>query len=561
MLSRILPAILFVGALFGFSFTASGQNTFAGSGFGLIPDSESPDGCQNPGAPLDVTFNVTGLPGAPTSVSVEMAFAPLHMWGGDVVATLIAPNGTQFVIFGNTGNSSAKGTFDGGDGSDLIGPYTFNDSASANWWTAAENADDEAAVPSGAYRTSSIGGLNSTGSVTSINAAFAGIPTSDGTWTLRFTDGCNTDSGGVASAKLTLSGQQGSVVFQDANVDMNGLGRSDFVVIREENFNFSAASADRPKMMSSRDLVRRDLESQKAGFQALGGDSSFQWWTLFADAPGYSVGVLGNAITDWYTPADFDGDNEVDIAVWRPGAADVAGFYWIKSTDGTLGSALLGVTGDNPAVVGDYDGDNIADPAVFRCPETGGQCYFFYRGTNNNPQNNVTYWPLGYGDPFSVLPYPGDFDGDQKYDFCVFRSKPDVPDQGQFVLQVSSALNSVEYIEYGLAGVDFLVPGDYDADGKTDFAVARPSSTHWNFFVYERDGGGNPAASTQFGLRTDFITPGDYDGDGKTDLAIYRWGTGGGNSQFWVLRSSDGQVFVQPFGLAGDVPAARWRVQ
>ena len=52
----------------------------------------------------------------------------------------------------------------------------------------------------------------------------------------------------------------------------------------------------------------------------------------------------------------------------------------------------------------------------------------------------------------------------------------------------------------------------------------------------------------QFGLGNDFIVPGDYDGDGKNDIAVYRYST----NSFYLLRSTDEGVYGFPWGSAGD---------
>ncbi len=105
-------------------------------------------------------------------------------------------------------------------------------------------------------------------------------------------------------------------------------------------------------------------------------------------------------------------------------------------------------------------------------------------------------------------------------------------------------------------------PVDNDGDGRTDLSVLRFPNiappgvapiTYWNQ---------NSTSGTQIGdwgdANRDFPAPGDYDGDGKTDLALYRDGsTGTGQSEFWILRSSDNNVQYYAWGVNGDTSVAR----
>jgi dipeptidyl aminopeptidase/acylaminoacyl peptidase len=84
---------------------------------------------------------------------------------------------------------------------------------------------------------------------------------------------------------------------------------------------------------------------------------------------------------------------------------------------------------------------------------------------------------------------------------------------------------------------------DFDADGRSDLSVFRPSDSVW---YIDRSTAG--FAATQFGLSTDKPTPADYDGDGKTDIGVFRDGT------WWIFKSSDGTVLTSLFGQVGDLP-------
>ncbi|MGH9243492.1 MAG: BACON domain-containing protein, partial [Acidimicrobiales bacterium] len=173
---------------------------------GPIPD--SPGGCQEPGAPRDVTFAVSGLPTG-TLADVQVAVTAEHTWVGDLVATLIAPDGTtMFDLFGYTG---AIDDVSAGDSTNLGASYTFSDGADAppsgGWWQEAAAHETDGIMSAGTYRTTQRGGAGTPNPApaTELTAAFAGVTDPNGTWTLRVTDGCGFDTGQVTAATLTLT--------------------------------------------------------------------------------------------------------------------------------------------------------------------------------------------------------------------------------------------------------------------------------------------------------------------------------------------------------------------
>jgi hypothetical protein len=133
--------------------------------------------------------------------------------------------------------------------------------------------------------------------------------------------------------------------------------------------------------------------------------------------------------------------------------------------------------------------------------------------------------------------YPGNFDADGKTDAAVFRPS----DTNWYTLKSSD--NGFIVQQWGL-NTDVLVPGDYDGDAKADHAVFRSGT--W----YIRRSSDGSLGVVPWGFNTDIPVPGDYDKDGKTDVAVFRPSTG----EWLISRSSDGAFVDQVWGLSGDKP-------
>jgi FG-GAP-like repeat len=91
---------------------------------------------------------------------------------------------------------------------------------------------------------------------------------------------------------------------------------------------------------------------------------------------------------------------------------------------------------------------------------------------------------------------------------------------------------------------------DFNRDEQTDFTVWNPASGDWTYF---------PAFSTpqtiNWGLGSfgDIPMPGDYDKDGITDVAVFRNSTGA----WYIRQSSNAAWYVIQWGVSGDKPVSQ----
>jgi hypothetical protein len=174
-----------------------------------------------------------------------------------------------------------------------------------------------------------------------------------------------------------------------------------------------------------------------------------------------------------------------------------------------------------------------ADLAIWR-PSTGAWSIF----TGDSESESTAVWGLN-GD----VPVQGDYDGDGKTDFCVFRPNPSPIGTAPFWSIVYSSDGSEHYPIFGLS-TDIPVPADFDGDGKTDVSVWRPSDLKW----YITQSSTGTIAVVPYGLTDDKPVPADFDGDGKADPAVWR----SSDQKFHFQGSSDGLSHASdPMGTTG----------
>ncbi len=274
----------------------------------------------------------------------------------------------------------------------------------------------------------------------------------------------------------------------------SSLPRQGTITIGDRTFTVSQSGS---KIFPHRGFLDFDGDG-RTDFSAIQNAGNAMIWHNYQTLAGYRAINFGLFSEDVPVPALYDNDLANDIAVWR----DSTGvFYVLNSADNTWNVFQFGISGDNPRVTQDFDGDNKADFAVTR--KQNGSLVWYISGTSSG------FRAVQFGLETDI-PLRGDFDGDSKADVAVFR-----PSNGVWYILKSSG--GIDYVHFGL-GTDKPVTGDYDGDGRTDIAVWRPETGVWHY-LKSSDGSYN---ALQFGLSGDLPTQGDYDGDGRTDFSVWR---------------------------------------
>ncbi|WP_162244533.1 VCBS repeat domain-containing M23 family metallopeptidase [Marmoricola sp. Leaf446] len=218
---------------------------------------------------------------------------------------------------------------------------------------------------------------------------------------------------------------------------------------------------------------------------------------------------------------DFDGNGVDEPAVWRPAAA--SGRFYLR-TQPTTQSLLWGKPGDTP-LAGDFNGDGITQVGTKQL----GRSTWQLRGGSGA---TATVTVGGIHDE----PLAGDWDGNGLAELGWYRWS-----DRSFTLRAAD--HATTRVVWGLSGEQPVV-GDWNGNRTTDVGAFRSSTATWRLRV--ASGTSYTTRTVTFGSPGDRPVVGDWNGDGTDDLGVWRPSTAS-----FHLRVPEGAGFVTqvvPYG-------------
>ena len=266
----------------------------------------------------------------------------------------------------------------------------------------------------------------------------------------------------------------------------------------------------------------------------------------FQATKNYNAGSGAGAIV----AGDFNGDGRLDLAVANYYDNTVSAF--LGNGDGTFAAAVNYAVGAYPdgIAVGHFNADSSLDVVV---ANEGNDSVSVLLGNGNGTFQAVVIYCAGSG-PASVA--VADFNGDGKLDVITANSGAS-PVNPRYSNDVSLLMGNGDgtfqaAVNHQVGSSPFsVVVGDFDGDGKLDFATAnvgRQDGIHSDLSdVSVRLGNGagsfQRAVNYNAGVSPVFITAGDINRDGKLDLVVANFGLPFVDSNVSVLLGSWGGAF------------------
>lgn len=287
-------------------------------------------------------------------------------------------------------------------------------------------------------------------------------------------------------------------------------------------------------------------------------------WTFNSNGSSFSpffAWSSGPGNWDWSrsrpTFGDFNGDGKGDAAILYDYGNSSSGLWIFQSTGS--GFSLIPAWSSGPGnwewwrsklTSGDFDGDGKADLAVLYDYGNANTGIWIFKssGASFTP---IPMWSSGPGNwewSRSKLT-SGDFDGDGKTDLAVLYDYGNASSGLWIFKSTGAGLTPLFLWSSGPGNWDWgrskLTSGDFNGDGKTDFAVLYDyGNANTGLWIFQSTGAGFNLSPVWFSGVGNWdwwrikIVPGDFNGDGKGDVgALYDYG--GAATGAWVFKGSN----------------------
>ena len=270
----------------------------------------------------------------------------------------------------------------------------------------------------------------------------------------------------------------------------------------------------------------------------------------FSTAPSYAAGA--NPVS--LAVADFNGDGHADLVLANHTAQGTVSVL-LGNGDGTFQAAQSYAAGADPVsvAVGDFNGDGRPDVVVVNYADQGTVSILLGNGdgTFQPPQS----YPVGDQPQYVAV---ADFNGDGIPDLAVavagiLSAPPTVSvllGKGDGTFQPAQSY----IVGTSAASAVFLAIGDFNGDGFSDIAVAKPgnldvASSGVTILLNKGDGTFRVGQDYGFGFPARAVAAADFDSDGRLDLAV----AGGFDSLVILLGQGDGSFHAgQSYVAQGD---------
>ena len=299
-----------------------------------------------------------------------------------------------------------------------------------------------------------------------------------------------------------------------------------------------------PWRFGAEGYITQGYATDPAGSSHAGGDYyaldiDIEWGGTLGDIAAAAYGQVVGKVTGSYCNPDLDYGNYVKVKSTTPAGETRYALYAhmssvsVSSNQTVFQGQKLGVEGDTGDTVGSQP-NGCGAHLHFRWT-TSQNCSSSLCAVRPEPMSGQTGFAAGQtktSDNYvrrSVFILAGDYNADGKADIAVWRPS----DRKWYVRPDNTG------VQWGIS-TDIPVPGDYDSDPADDFAVWRPSESYPKWYVYPNSTG------TQWGISSDIPVPADYNADGKTDIAVWR-----PSDRKWYVRPDNTGV---QWGISTDIP-------